>query len=88
MFRNPRLLLLAFALAAVAVLVARLALTTGRSPVRPPLPNPNGYDDLVKASETVLGNVGGFPTLDHDSLAASVSTNAEPLRLLRLGLTR
>ena len=88
MFRNPRLLLLAFALAAVAVLVGLLALTIGRSPVRPPLPNPNGYDDLVKASETVLGNVGDFPTLDHDSLAALVSTNAEPLRLLRLGLTR
>ncbi|MGO8930974.1 MAG: hypothetical protein ACLQU3_29310 [Limisphaerales bacterium] len=88
MFRNPRLLLLAFALAAVVVLVALLAFTIGRSPVRPPLPNPNGYDDFIKASEAVLGNVWDFPTLDHDSLAALVSTNAEPLRLLRLGLTR
>jgi hypothetical protein len=52
------------------------------------LPNPNGYDEFVKAGEAVLGNVGDFPTLDHDSLAALVSTNAEPLRLLRLGLTR
>ena len=89
MFRNPRFLLIAFALAAVAVLVALLAFTLGRSPARPPLlPNPNGYDDFVKAGEAVLGNVGDFPTLDHDSLAALVSTNAEPLRLLRLGLTR
>ena len=88
MFRNPRLLLLAFALVAVAVLVALLALTIGRLPVRPPLPNPNGYDDFVKAGEAVLGNVGDFPTLDQDSLAALVSTNAEPLLLLRLGLTR
>jgi len=54
----------------------------------PPLPNPNGYDDFIKASKAVLGNVWDFPTLDHDSLAALVSTNAEPLRLLRLGLTR
>src|ERR1035437_2570579 len=88
MFRNPRLLLLAFALVAGAVLVALLASTIGRSPARTPLPNPNGYDDFVKAGEAVLGNVGDFPTLDHDSLAALVSTNAEPLRLLRLGLTR
>ena len=88
MFRHPRLLLLAFALVAGAVLVALLTFTIGRSPVRPPLPNPNGYDDFIKANEAVLGNVGDFPTLDHDSLAALVSTNAEPLRLLRLGLTR
>ena len=88
MLRNPRFLLLAFALAAVAVLVALLAFTLGRSPARPPLPNPNGYDDFVKAGEAVLGNVGDWPDLDHDSLAALVFTNAEPLRLLRLGLTR
>ncbi len=88
MFRNPRVLLLAFALVAVVVLVALLASTMGRSPLVPPLPNPNGYDDFIKASKAVLGNVWDFPTLDHDSLAALVSTNAEPLRLLRLGLTR
>ena len=88
MFRNPRLLLLAFALAAVVVLVALLASTIGRSPAPLPLPNPNGYDDFIKAGEAVLGNVGDWPAIDHDSLAALVSTNAEPLRLLRLGLTR
>jgi hypothetical protein len=88
MFRNPRLLLLAFALVAVAVLVALLASTIGRSPVWRPLPNPNGYDDFIKAGEAVLGNWDVFPDLDHDSLRDLVSTNAEPLRLLRLGLTR
>ncbi|MGO8928688.1 MAG: hypothetical protein ACLQU3_17605 [Limisphaerales bacterium] len=88
MFRNPRLLLLAFALAAVVVLVALLAFTMGRSPVRPPLPNPNGYDDFIKAGEAVLGDVSDWPVLDHDGLRDLVSTNTEPLRLLRLGLTR
>ena len=68
--------------------MALLAFTIGRSPARPPLPNPNGYDDFVKAGEAVLGNVGDWPDLDHDSLRDLVSTNAEPLRLLRLGLTR
>ncbi|MGO8928674.1 MAG: hypothetical protein ACLQU3_17535 [Limisphaerales bacterium] len=88
MFRHPRLLLLAFALVAGAVLVALLAFTMGRAPVRPPLPNPNGYDDFIKAGEAVLGDVSDWPELDHDSLRDLVSTNAEPLRLLRLGLTR
>src|ERR1035437_9481334 len=88
MFRNPRLLLLAFALAAGAVLVVLLASTIGRSPARPALANPNGYDDFIKAGEAVLGDVSDWPVLDHDSLRDLVSTNAEPLRLLRLGLTR
>jgi hypothetical protein len=88
MFRRPRLLLLAFALAAGVVLVALLAFTICHSPAAPPLPNPNGYDDFVTAGAAVLGNVGDFPTLDRNNLAALVSTNAEPLRLLRLGLTR
>jgi hypothetical protein len=89
MFRHPRFLLIAFALAAVAVLAVLLAFTLGRSPARSPLlPNPNGYDDFVKAGETVLGDVSDWPVLDHDSLRDLVSTNAEPLRLLRLGLTR
>ena len=52
------------------------------------MPNPNGYDDFIKAGEAVLGNIDDFPELDHDSLRDLVSTNAEPLRLLRLGLTR
>jgi hypothetical protein len=52
------------------------------------LANPNGYDDFIKAGEAVLGDVSDWPVLDHDSLRDLVSTNAEPLRLLRLGLTR
>jgi hypothetical protein len=88
MFRNPRVLFLALALVTVAVLAALLGITIGRSPVPPPLPNPNGYDDFLKAGESVPDNVGDFATLDHDSLRDLVSTNAEPLRLLRLGLTR
>ena len=69
--------------------MALLAFTLGRSPARPPpLPNPNGYDDFIKAGGAVLGDISDWPILDHDSLRDLVSTNAEPLRLLRLGLTR
>jgi len=82
-----RILLVSVAVAAVA-LIALLVVTTGRPTARPPLPNPNGYDYFVKASEGVPGGVSDFPTLDRDSLNALVSTNAAALRLLRLGLTR
>ena len=32
-------------------------------PPVPPLPNPNGYDDLVKAGETITGDVGNFDSM-------------------------
>jgi hypothetical protein len=52
------------------------------------LPNPNGYDDFLQAAAALTGDIGNSSTLDHDGLRALVSTNAEALRLLRLGLTR
>ena len=80
-------LLILVPVAALAVVVL-LAITLGRAPARLPLPNPNGYDDFLKAGAAVSGSVWDYPTLDHDSLRDIVSTNAEALRLLRLGLTR
>jgi hypothetical protein len=50
MFTRLRKWLFVLALAAaLAVVVVLLTLTLGRPPVRPPLPNPNGYDDFLKA---------------------------------------
>ena len=85
---SRRKVLLGFAVLFLAALLVTLAITLSGPPAHPPLPDPNGYDDLVKASETVAGDVGNFQTLDHDSLRALVSTNAASLRVLRLGLTR
>ena len=62
-------------------------LFVGRTSPPSPLPNPNGYDDFLKAAALLTGNVGNASTLDHEGLRALVSTNAESLRLLRLGLT-
>ncbi len=83
-----RKLLLGLVVVSLAALWVALAITLSGPPARPSLPNPNGYDDLVKASATVAGDVGNFQALDRDSLRALVSTNAESLRVLRLGLTR
>ena len=68
--------------------MAVLVLTLGRTAPRPPLPNPNGYDDLVRAGAAVRGSVRDFQTLDQAGLRDLVSTNAEALRLLRVGLAR
>jgi len=69
-------------------LLAFLVYSIGRTPARRSLPNPNGYDDFVEASKAIQGNSADFLTLDHESLRAALSTNTEPLRRLRLGLTR
>ena len=54
----------------------------------PPLPNPNGYDDLTKAGQAVRGDLDGLADRDLDGLRVLVATNAEALRLLRVGLSR
>lgn len=84
-FHKP---LLALAIIFVLAMLTVLFLSGGRTPALPPLPNPNGYDDFLKASEVVTGNFRDFRELNRDSLGALVSTNAEALRLLRLGLTK
>jgi len=82
--RLVALIALVIALSLLALIFLRLA-----SPPAPaPLPNPNGYDDFRTAAAQLVGDPGNASTLDHDSLQALVSTNAESLRLVRLGLSR
>lgn len=88
MLRNPRIILLALVVVVVLANVWLILLSTGRSPAPPPLPNPNGYDDFLKAATLLTGDVYQLSTLNHNSLRALVTTNAETLRLLKLGLTR
>jgi hypothetical protein len=80
--------LLALAVISVLAILTVLFLSVGRTPPRPPLPNPNGYNDFLKAAALLNGDVYQLTTLDHDGLRALVSTNAESLRLLRVGLAR
>jgi hypothetical protein len=88
MSRRFRKTLLALAVILVMAMVTSLVLFRGQPPPRSPLPSPNGYNDFIKASELVLSTDASFADLDHESLRALVSTNAEALRLLRTGLTR
>jgi hypothetical protein len=84
---HRRLLGAAVVVAGIAIAVI-LALTIGRTPPNQGTPNPNGYDNFVQAGNLVVGDVSSFSDLGHDALRGLVSSNSEPLRLLRLGLTR
>src|SRR6266478_1726213 len=46
-------LLLGFVAIAVLAMVAMVVSSTGRPPVYPPLPKPNGYDDFLSAAALI-----------------------------------
>ena len=54
----------------------------------PPLPNPNGYDDFVKAQKLVVGNPADFERGSLEELRKHLAENAEVLRLVQEGLTK
>jgi hypothetical protein len=88
MLRKSRRVLLGLLAVLVLALLALIGFTAGRPPARPALPNPNGYDDFIKARTAVTGGFGAVQVPDYDKLAAFVSANAEALHLIRLGLSR
>ena len=55
-------------------------------PPIPPLPDPNGYDELVKAGKTITGDVGNFDRMSEAELGALVQSNSNALQLARAGL--
>jgi len=57
-------------------------------PPIPPLPNPNGYDDFVKAGNMVVDNVRNYEEMDKQELRVLVATNSMALQLARTGLQR
>jgi hypothetical protein len=68
--------------------LALIFLRLASPPAPAPLPNPNGYDDFRNAAAQLVGDPGNASTLDRDRLRALISTNADALRLVRLGLSR
>lgn len=80
--------LLGSAVLAALVLLAFFSFVLGRTPPPPPPPNPNGYDCFIAAAQAATGNAGDYSTLSHEALRALVVSNAEPLRLIRVGLTQ
>lgn len=72
----------------VLVLILLAGLSPSGTPPSRPLPNPNGYEDFLKAADTLSGDVSGSSAMDHGPLRQLISSNAQPLQLLRFGLSR
>lgn len=54
----------------------------------PPMPNPNGYNDLIKAAKMLALDVGTYNISNVVELEAIVSTDAAALELARAGLQK
>jgi hypothetical protein len=87
MSKNLRRALVPLLLVSLLLLVV-LGFIIAPAPTAEPLPNPNEYDDFVRAGKMVTGRVDNFSELDEQELRRLIQTNAEPLRLARLGLTK
>lgn len=68
------------------LLAVVLFFALGPKPAKP-LPNPNGYDDLLKAAQSVEKSPVADPA-SQEELTAWVSSNSAALQLLRVGLAR
>jgi len=56
-------------------------------PPLPPLPNPNGYDDLVKAGQMLSTNSWNYDKMNLEQLRELATANSEALELARSGLS-
>src|ERR1035438_8480104 len=75
-----------FVVAILLVVIAMVFTFSQPSPPRAPLPQPNGYDDFVKAGGMVTDNAFDYRTMSQEELRAFVTKNAEALKLVRTGL--
>ncbi|MBI2927242.1 MAG: hypothetical protein HYY24_16230, partial [Verrucomicrobia bacterium] len=83
--------LIAAGLVVLAVLgFGFVLLGPGTRPTVPPLPNPNGYDDFLRARKVLSGYTMDLasPEVPLDKLRAFVAANQRTLELIRLGLSR
>ncbi|HEY5233569.1 MAG TPA: hypothetical protein VIK35_08560 [Verrucomicrobiae bacterium] len=58
----------------------------GPLPPIQPLPNPNGYDDFVKAGKMTASNTSDFDKMNEQELQTLVDGNSNALQLVRSGL--
>ena len=73
-------LLTGFFVVAALLVVAALVVTRNQlPPAGPPLPKPNGYDDLVQAARMVSDNTPDWDTMSEGDLRALELKNSEAL---------
>ena len=79
--------------AAVVIAIIGMLIFDAAQPLPPvqPLPNPNGYDDFVKAGEVIIlstNNLLHYDEMTQQKLRILVENNAEALQLARTGMQR
>jgi len=80
---------LVLAVIVVNVVVITYVFLGGNAPPSRPMPNPNGYDDLVKAGQMITpGYSYDYKRMPKEKLAALVATNGPALDLARAGLKK
>ena len=86
--RNRNWLLVLFIVAFPFVLFCGFLILM-EEPIPPlaPLPNPNGYDDLVKAGKMLPDAAGDYDKMNREELQKAVSANAAAVSLARSGLS-
>src|SRR5215468_9725162 len=87
MWKSRRTRVIGLGLVCIFAAALGLPILFMRSPPLPPLPNPNGYDDLRSAARIMIDR-NDMSELGHDDLRALMSSNAPALQRLRLGLSR
>ncbi|MSU60116.1 MAG: hypothetical protein EXS35_18425 [Pedosphaera sp.] len=87
MKRALRILLLILGIVALCAMALVLFLF-GKTTAIPPLPNPNGYDEYIKAGNLLDLATGDAYEMEYAALRDYIATNAEPVRLMRLGLSQ
>jgi hypothetical protein len=71
----------------LSVLAYELVELSRKTPL-PPLPNPNGYDDFVKAQNLIVGTSADFAWGSLEDLRKHVAENAGVLKFVRIGLAK
>ncbi len=75
----------------VNVVVVTVALLKDTAPPSRPMPNPNGYDDFVRAGKLAVlssDDYTNLTTMGRNELAALVASNRDALAAARVGMTR
>jgi hypothetical protein len=85
--RNRLIVLFIFGFPFMVLLGFLVSQLVGPLPPIQPLPNPNGYDALVKAGEMVSTNSWNYDSTNLDQLHETVATNAGALALARAGMS-
>lgn len=84
---RKRLFIFSIIAAPLVLLICFMVFRETPPPPAPPLPNPNGYDILLKAGNMITGEVWNYDEATEGELRAIVQTNAAALALATIGLT-